>query len=121
MRTNYRDFFPAALILAQRALANAESLDLAAALIVRFLTGALTAGFAPLIFAHRAFWAAAILARPAALILLFFGALAVTGAGAPRIEASSLFNASIFSLRSAAWRSWVVVNVDNWLFIVGSV
>ena len=110
-----------ALALAQRAFAAAESLALAAALIVCFLTGALTAGFAPLIFAHRAFWAAAILARPAALILLFFGAWAAAGARALRSEASSLFNASIFSLRSAARCSWVVVNDDNWLLIVDSV
>jgi hypothetical protein len=30
-----------------------------------------------------------------------------------------LFNASIFSLRSAARRSCVAVNDDNWILIVG--
>jgi hypothetical protein len=50
------------LILAQRAFAKAESLALAAALIIFFFAGALaagftdfTAGFAHFIFAHRAF------------------------------------------------------------------
>ncbi len=66
---DYGDFFPADLILAQRAFAAREILALAAALMVRFLTGALATGFAPLIIAHRAFAAAEILARPAALIL----------------------------------------------------
>src|ERR1017187_6311088 len=116
---DYSDFFPAALALAQRAFAAAEILALAAALIFLFFAGALATGFAPLTFAHRAFCAAAILARPAALILRFFGALADTEAGAPRVEASSLFNASIFSLMSAARRSCVAVNDDNWILIVG--
>jgi hypothetical protein len=83
---NYRDFFPAALTLAQRIFAIADSLALAAALMVRFFVGALVAGFAALIFAHRAFCAAATLARPAALMPpFFFGALAATGTAAPRI------------------------------------
>lgn len=54
-KMDYSDFLPAALILAQRAFAAAEILALAAALIVRFLAGALAAGFADLIFAQRAF------------------------------------------------------------------
>ena len=121
---DYSDFFPAFLILAQRAFAKAESLALAAALIFFLFAGALAAGFTdfavgfvPLTFAHRALAAALILARAAALILPFFGAFADTGAGAPRIEASCLCNASIFPLRSIAWRSCVVVN-DNRLLIV---
>ena len=52
---DYSDFLPAAFIFAHRAFAAAESLALAAALIVRFLAGALAAGFAALIFAQRAF------------------------------------------------------------------
>jgi hypothetical protein len=117
---DYSFFFPVALILAQRAFAKAESLALAAALIVLFFAGALAAGFTdfvPLTFAHRALAAALILARAAALIFLFFGALADTEAGAPRIEASCLCNASIFPLRSIAWRSCAVVN-DNRLLIM---
>lgn len=117
-KMDYSDFLPAALSLAQRAFAAAEILALAAALIVRFLAGALMAGFAALIFAQRAFCAFAILALPAALILPFFGALAGAGVEAPSIEASSLVNASIFSLRSAACLNCVVVN-DSRLLIVG--
>ncbi len=116
---DYSVFLSVALTLAQRAFAAAEILAFAAALILRRLVGALAAGFAPLIFAHRAFCAAATFARPAALIPpFFFGDLAETEAGVPSIEASSLFNASIFSFRSAARRSCVVVN-DNRLLIVG--
>src|ERR1039457_2489813 len=106
-------FHVAPLALAQRAFAAAEILALPAALIVRFLAGAFGAGFAPLIFAHRAFCAAATAARPAALIPRFLGAFAGIEAGAPRIEASSLFNASISSLRSAARRSCSDDNDDN--------
>lgn len=106
------------MTFAQRAFAAADILALPAALIVRFfLVGALAEGFAPLTFAHRALAAALILARPAALILRFLGTLADTEAGAPRIEASSLFNASIFSLRSAARRNCVVVNDDKSLIV----
>ena len=106
IQRNYKDVFPAPLTLAQRAFAAAEIFALAAALMVRFLGGVLAAGFAVLTFAHRAFCPAAILARPAALILPFFlGALAVVRAGPPRIDASSLFNPSSFSLSSAARRS----------------
>ena len=55
---------------------------------------------------------------PAALIPPFFGALAGAGVEAPSIEASSLVMSSIFSLRSAACLSCVVVN-DIRLLIVG--
>jgi hypothetical protein len=119
----YRDFFPDFLTLAQRAFAKAESLALAAALIFFLFAGALAAGFTgfaagfvPLTFAHRALAAALILARAAALI--FLGALADADAGAPRIEASCLCNASIFPLRSIAWRSCAVVNDSRLLIVV---
>ena len=116
---DYSDFLPVAFTFAQRAFAAAEILAFAAALIVRFLAGALAAGFAVLTFAQRAFAAADILALAAALIFfLFFGASVVTESGVPIIEDSSLFNASIFSFRSAACRNCVVVN-DNRSFIVG--
>ena len=66
---------PAAFALAQRALAKAESLALTDALLPDFLAGALAAdvaaGFFPFAFAQRALWAAAILARAAALIVNF--------------------------------------------------
>lgn len=105
------------LALAQRAFAIAESLALAAALSPLLLVGVFAAGFvdslAPLTFAQRALCAAAILARPAALILPFFGFWIDTGADVPKMEPSSMFNASIFSLRLAAWRSCAVVNDDN--------
>lgn len=117
MEMDYSDFFPDALTLAQRAFAIAESLALAAALILRFFAGALTASFAPLAFAQRAFCAAPILARAVALILLFFGVAAGAGVEAPRIEASSLFNAKIFSLRSAACRKCADVSADKLLLI----
>lgn len=112
---DYSDFFPAALILAQRAFCAATILARPAALIFLFFAG--FAGFAVLTFTHRAFCAAAILARPAALILRFFGARANAGAATPRIEASSLVNVSIFSLRPAARRSWPLVNDDSWVLI----
>ena len=105
------------MILAQRAFAAAEILALAAALIFLFLT-ALAAGFAPLTFAHRRFCAAAIFALAETLILRFPRALADVGAGAPKIEANFLFKASIFPLRSAARRSCVAVNDDNWILMV---
>ena len=105
------------LTLAHRAFAIAESLALPAALMPFFLAGVLASGFVtgltPFTFAQRAFCAAAIFARPAALILPFFGARTDAGADVPKMEPSSLFNASIFSLRSAACRSCAVVNDDN--------
>jgi len=91
---DYNLVFPAALAFSHRAFANCDNLALAAADI--FLLGALPfaailfatparifakpaalsflLGAVPLIFAHRALAAAAIAARPAALIFLFFGA-----------------------------------------------
>lgn|ERR1700722_345508 len=57
----YSLFLPAAFAFAQRALAAFAILARALALIVRFPVF-------PFTFAHLAFWAAAILARPAAEI-----------------------------------------------------
>ena len=72
-----------------------------------------------LAFAHRFFAAADIFALAAALIFfLFFRVLVVTESGLPKIEDSSLVNAAIFYLRSAAWRSCAVVNDDNRLLMV---
>lgn len=122
---DYSDFFPAALALAQRAVAASEMRLRPAALIFRFFAGALATeataladfevGFPDLILAHRAFCAAETLARPAALICRF--PLAETKVEAPRIETNSWFNASIFSLRSAARRNWAGVKDDNRMFI----
>jgi hypothetical protein len=70
--------FPAAFAFFHLALANAESLALAAALICLFGFELVFAGVVPRNFAHLALAAAAIRARPAALILLVLGALAVT-------------------------------------------
>lgn len=66
--------------------------------------------FAGLIFVQRAFCAAAILARVAALTLRFFftGSAVVvlaTGAGVPRIAVNPFSSLAIFSLRPAALRS----------------
>lgn len=80
-------YFFAAARLAQISFILAESLALAAALILRFGFGAgLTAGFATVVafftLAHRALAAALILALAAALILnFFFGAGAMTAFG----------------------------------------
>jgi hypothetical protein len=85
-------------------LTSADNLALAAALIflLGFRTG-LVAGAVPLILAHLALAAAAILARPAALIFhLFRAALVSEGTGAPSNWLSSPRSASILSLMSAA-------------------
>ena len=92
----------------QRALAAAEILALAAALILRlaFLTG-FAADSRPLTLAHRARAAAAILALPAALILrFFFGATAVMDfVEAPKIRPSSFSSDWILSFMLAARRN----------------
>jgi hypothetical protein len=121
MEMDYSFFFPAALILAQRAFAIAESLALAAVLIFRlcFLAGALATGFASLIFAHRALAAAAILARLAALILRFLDTLgAGVGVDPPRIEASSWVNDSIVPLISTARFNTTTLIEDKSIVIV---
>jgi hypothetical protein len=105
-------YFFAAARLAQISFILAESLALAAALILRFAFGAdLTAGFAGavtfLTLAQRALAAALILARAAALILnFFFGAGAAAAFGEePKSFSNSVSRAWIFSLSAAALRS----------------
>lgn len=69
------DYFFAAFLAAHNAFILAESLALAAALILPLplaLGAGFAAGFDPLIFAQRALAAAEILALAAALILNFF-------------------------------------------------
>jgi hypothetical protein len=80
-------FLPAARAFLQRAFAIADSLALAAALIVRFGFVVVLAEVVPLILAHLALAPAAILARAAALILCFCGAGGAwfIGVTAPRI------------------------------------
>ena len=75
--------------------------------------------FAALIFAHRAFCAAATRARPAVLIPRLFGFSAGVEAEAPRIADNFLSSLVIFSLRLAARRSCAGVNDDNVLLIAG--
>ena len=116
---------PAAITLAQRAFAKAESLALTDALLRDFLAGALTADLAadffPFAFAQRALWAAAILARAAALILnFFFGVAGAEFEEEPRMETSSFSNAPILSLRSAARFNCVEVS-NNRLLMMGLV
>ncbi len=96
---SYRAVLPAALAFFHRALASAESLARAAALMVLFVDR-----LAPLILAHLALAAAAILARTAGLLLFFFwGALpAPSWAAEPRARTSSAWRESIRSFMSAA-------------------
>ena len=96
---SYRAVLPAALAFFHRALASAESLARAAALMVLFVDR-----LAPLILAHLALAAAAILARTAGLLLLFlWGALpAPSWAAEPRARTSSAWRESIRSFISAA-------------------
>ncbi|MGA2868282.1 MAG: hypothetical protein ABSF34_03855 [Verrucomicrobiota bacterium] len=108
-------------------MAKAESLALTDALLPDFLAGALAAdvaaGFFPFAFAQRALWAAAILARAAALIVNFFFGAARAGAEfeeEPRMETSSFSNAPILSLRSAACFNCVEVS-NNRLLMMGLV
>ena len=75
VKSVYSDVLPAALTLAQRALAAAAILARAAALILRFFfVAGLAVGLVFLSFAQRAFCAAAIFARAAALNFDFLGA-----------------------------------------------
>ena len=84
-------FFPAARAFPQRAFAIADSLALAAALIVRFGFVVVLAEVVPLILAHLALAAAAILALTAGLIVrLGWGMAPLCGSGKePRVRASS--------------------------------
>ena len=95
---------PAAFAFFHLAFAIAESLALPAALI--FFLGFLTALVAVELFslAHRARAAAAIAARPAALIFRFLGAGAASvGAGAPSSRFSSCCSFNILSWILAAF------------------
>ena len=109
---SYSFFLPAALTFAQRAFAAADNLARTAALtcFLAFFAGA--AGFATreapaFRAAQRACWAAAILARVAALNLRLGRVVLATEAevgpvGTPRMAVSSLSNASMRSRRLAA-------------------
>jgi hypothetical protein len=83
-KASYKDFLPAALAFAQRALAAAEILALAAALIPPFFLGVglafgFAAGFVALTLAQRSLAAALILAFAAALMVNFLAGLVVAG------------------------------------------
>jgi hypothetical protein len=105
------DYFFAAFLAAHTAFNLAESLALAAALILRLplaLAGDFAAGFVLLIFAQRALAAAEILALAAALILnfFFFGAgLAAEVTVEPNNLPSSFSSDWIFSFNAAALRN----------------
>jgi hypothetical protein len=131
---HYSFVFPAALAFAHRAFAAAARAALPAALILRFRAGlaagalpcaailfatparifaipcalSFLLGAVPLIFAQRNLAAAAMRARPAALILRLLG-FPVSAGGVetspPRISLSSFCRASILSLMSAAFRN----------------
>ena len=95
-KVRYSDFLPAALALAQRARATAAILARAAALILR--RPLLAAGLPAFTFAQRAFCAAIMRARPAALMRDFLrGALGLELEGAPKYRASSSCSRAIFS------------------------
>jgi hypothetical protein len=123
LKWDYKDFLPLALILAQRAFANAESLALAAGLMMCFYLAGIA--FAPgveyLVLAQRALCAAPILARAAALILRRFGSLAWSGAELPTREFNSLPSFSIISLISAARYNAVALIEDKSILIVREV
>ncbi len=115
----FRNYFLADFLAAHLAFISAESLALAAALITNFFFAVLTTvgltalgavlALAALILAQRSLAAAEMRALPAALIspFLLAGLAAAVGAAlAPCSCASCFSNAAIFSMRSAAWRSW---------------
>src|SRR6266436_6525955 len=97
---SYRAVLPAALAFFHRALASAESLALPAALIFLMGRGIRLAGAAvPLILAHLALAAAAILALAARLNIRFFSGVlrAPSWAAEPRARTSSAWRESIRS------------------------
>ena len=103
------------LTLAQRAFAAAEIAALPAALnrLLPFLAGLKSVAPVPLILAHLARCAAAILARTAADLRPFFGASSADGFGIPpppAMESICACSASICSLMARMRWSWVVVN-----------
>src|SRR5437879_6569962 len=97
----------------------AESRALAAALICRFGCAPVLAGLDRLILAHLFLAAAAILARPAALIVRLWGAdVWLTGCKEPpRRRANSLWSESTLSLTSAALLSCCGERLLNDAFI----
>jgi hypothetical protein len=106
----YSFFFPAAFALAHLALAAAAIFARPAALIFRRFFGA---ALPPLIFAHRALWAAAIAALAALERLYTPRPLRGAGALPPAIAPSSASNCSISSLMEIAFRSRSTVKLCN--------
>jgi hypothetical protein len=111
--TSHSVVVPFAFTFAHRALAAAEILALAAALILRRFFGAAST-FAAFTLAHLAFAAAAIFARTEADMWRFWGASAGAGVGIPppplpAIESIWPCSASICSLIERIWWSWLVV------------
>jgi hypothetical protein len=110
---------PFAFTFAHRALAAAEILALAAALIFRRFFGA-ASPFAAFTLAHLAFAAAAIFARAAADMRRFFGDPTGDGAGIPppsAIESIRTCSFSIFSLMAMMRWSWLMGNSAK--FVIG--
>jgi len=105
------DYFFPAFLAAHNAFILAESLALAAALILPLpldFGAAFATGFFPLIFAQRALAAAEIFALAEALILnfFFFGAGPATGAVVEPNNRPSFFSSDwIFSFNPAALRN----------------
>jgi L-aminopeptidase/D-esterase-like protein len=122
VQTHHSADLPAALTLAQRALAMAASRALVAALTFRFF---LTAGFGaaarPLTLAQRARWAAAM--RPLAAADIFLRRRRrTTGAAAmespPEMEASFASNRSILSLIATTLRSCLTVKFCKFVILM---
>jgi hypothetical protein len=105
-------FFLADFLLAHTAFILAESLALAAVLILplAFFTG-FTDTLFPLTFAHLARAAAAILALLAALIFRCFFGAELAWAGAPRIWLSLVSKDAIWTLIPAARRNCCAVTL----------
>jgi hypothetical protein len=80
--------------------------------LLPLLAGLKSVATVPLILAHLACCAAAILALTAADLRRFFGNSSSAGVGTspPAMESISLCSVSICSLMARIWRSWVVVN-----------
>jgi hypothetical protein len=114
---SYNRFLPAALVFFHLALAAAAIFARAAALILRRILAGLEAvgAVVPFTFAHRARWAAAILALAAADMCRFFGAFAAGGpevsSWPPAIEAIWVSKDSICSLRATMRWSWLLVRL----------
>jgi|SRR5579859_3111316 len=98
---SYKLLLPAALALRHLAFAAAEILERAAADILRLRLGA-SAVVSPLSLAHRARAAAAMRARPAALMRCFFLVLVAAPSELPRSWPNSASRASIRSRMAIA-------------------